>query len=185
VIYGSLALVPLFLVWLYLTWMIVMLAAEATFVHQNYRALIKSRVFGDMDAHKKMLLALQIYLFIAKRFHDAEEAPGADEAAERTAVPVETAEEILDAFAANGLLKIVEEPEGGYVPARSPGGLPARELVHAVFRAQSGDETFRRLDISDEVAAQMLDQFEMGGYNAVGDIDLESLFRTSGSIGAR
>lgn len=182
VIYGSLALVPLFLIWLYVTWLIVLFAAEVTFVHQNFHALLKTRVFGELDAQKRLLLAVRIYLFIAWRFREGEPPAEVDDIADRFAVPIELAEEILDAFVESKLLAVVEEPSPGFIPARSPAALPIRELVCAVFRTRDAKFALPESESTDRLAEAIVDQFENAGYEAIGAADVESLLAGSGPL---
>src|SRR6185295_188734 len=67
--YGSLALLPLFMFWIYLTWSVVLIGLEITFI-QQYWSLLKRRFFftraGSTAAHLSDLhwifsLAILIY----------------------------------------------------------------------------------------------------------------------------
>ena len=42
-IYGSLAVVPIFLIWLYIVWIVVLLGLEMAFTHQYFLTLLRSR----------------------------------------------------------------------------------------------------------------------------------------------
>lgn len=57
--YGRLATVPLFLVWLFLSWALVIYGAEVSYVHQNLASLRKKARIPE-HKHSKLLMALEL-----------------------------------------------------------------------------------------------------------------------------
>ncbi|MCZ7585670.1 MAG: YihY family inner membrane protein [Deltaproteobacteria bacterium] len=167
VIYGSLALIPIFLVWLYLTWIIVMLATEVTYVHQNFFALLQKRTYGELSARDEILLSLQIYLFTALRFHRGDGATTADEIQERFHAPIEILQGILDKFIDRGHVLLVQEPVPGYVPSRSLDQVHVPDLVRAVYRPGNG-ESDDGAELTDKMARDLVDRFEEAGLGSLG-----------------
>jgi len=109
-IYGSLALVPIFLLWVFITWVIVLLGLELSYTHQYRVALAGNRLLNENNHADRLSLALRIYLFIAWQFHRGESPPTTDELAERFSVP----------------LVLVEQE---VLLVRELGGLQVKELV--------------------------------------------------------
>ena len=59
-VYGSLATLPLFMIWVFLTWLLVLLGAELSFVIQNHRALLARRNYKRMGSVPEYMLALAL-----------------------------------------------------------------------------------------------------------------------------
>ncbi|MEM8895294.1 MAG: YihY/virulence factor BrkB family protein, partial [Bacteroidota bacterium] len=87
-IYGSLAALPLFFIWLQLSWTVVLFGAEFAFAHQN-----ANRHYFDTSKTKPSLaskkkLALLIMTAISKNFERGEEGLTDEVIGERIGVPV-------------------------------------------------------------------------------------------------
>jgi membrane protein len=62
-IYGTLATIPIFLIWVYVSWVVVLLGAEFTFCLGHYRQLVK----GDQGAWPGLLQACQVLGVLFRR----------------------------------------------------------------------------------------------------------------------
>ena len=67
-IYGSFAALPLFLIWLHLSWMIVLFGAEISFAHQNIGTFEFDQESRQISFGMKKLLALMISHLVIQRF---------------------------------------------------------------------------------------------------------------------
>ena len=69
-IYGSFAALPLFLIWLQLSWLIVLYGAELSFAYQNYRSFEFDADIRQLSHKYKRLVYLLMVHYVAKRFKD-------------------------------------------------------------------------------------------------------------------
>ncbi|HWH78775.1 MAG TPA: YihY/virulence factor BrkB family protein, partial [Candidatus Binatus sp.] len=87
-IYGSFAALPLFLVWLQLSWLIVLIGAEISFARQNVAAYEFERDCSQLSHASKRTVALIIAHCCIKAFLEARKPPSAEEIARELEVPI-------------------------------------------------------------------------------------------------
>ncbi len=121
VIYGSFAALPLFLLWLQLSWRVVLFGTEVSFAHQNVDTYEFEHDCLNVSHKTKRLLSLQIMSALVKRFAAGEPALTAAQISDEFDIPIRLVEEILFELTAVGLISEVREAvykESSYQPAR-------------------------------------------------------------------
>lgn len=129
--YGNLGLVPLFMFWIYLTWIFLLIGLQITYVHQYYEALARQLRFKQVCtvpvADIRWVLPLAVLLY--HRFK-AGRPLATEEAGEEIGIPPDVAEQLLAALAEQNLVHLVEGKKG-YVLARPPEEIRADQLLTA------------------------------------------------------
>jgi membrane protein len=120
-IYGSFAALPLFLVWLQISWLIVLFGAVVSYAHQNQEAFELAPDSGRISHHLRTLLTLRVVHFLVKGFTEGERPVTAPQMALALDLPHHLLHHILRDLVATGIISPVcpgpnEEP--GYQPAR-------------------------------------------------------------------
>jgi membrane protein len=113
-VYGSIAAVLVFLLWVYLSWTIFLLGARFAFVLQHHRALAEQEEPGN--AMGRELLAVRAVLEVALSWRDGAQPPDAGEVADRIDVAAEPVRDVLSLLEEAGFLS--ESDDGRLVPAR-------------------------------------------------------------------
>jgi membrane protein len=111
VLFGGLAFLPLFIVWVYFSWVVVLLGAEVAFAHQNlarYRREVRGPEPGPAAREG---LGLAIALQLAKRFRESGEPWTADALADALGAPVRAVHEVLDRLEAAGIVSARADDE--------------------------------------------------------------------------
>jgi membrane protein len=119
VVYGSLAVVPIFLIWLYVAWSVVLLALEIAYVHQHRRFAWLGRSPRQVSPGDRVLFGLEVFLEVAGRFHRGENPPSREEIARRLNVTLAEVGNLTDLLQENGLVLVAGREGGRLVPARS------------------------------------------------------------------
>lgn len=121
-IYGTLAALPVFMIWLYLAWAIVLLGLVMTFAVQNLRSIRRDLRGGRVSIAGRTRVTLAVLLRLACSFHRGEAAPSAEVLAADLEIPPRLLLEILDLLQRLGL--VIEVAAGSdtntYLPAREP-----------------------------------------------------------------
>ncbi len=128
--YGSLGLIPLFMLWIYLTWTMVLLGLHVAYVHQYYGMLKRQYFYTRHCAVQisdiRWMYSLGVLLY--RRFKEGK-AVLAAEAAETLLLPNDVTGQLLEGLEAAGIVHEVRG--GGYVLARPPEMITAFDLLAA------------------------------------------------------
>jgi uncharacterized BrkB/YihY/UPF0761 family membrane protein/DNA-binding IscR family transcriptional regulator len=131
--YGSLALLPLFMFWIYITWSVVLIGLEVTYI-QQYWPLLKRRFFftraGGAGATlvSDLRWVLSIGVLVYKQFKQGK-VTEVHEAAELLMLPNDITGMLLDGLENAGLMHEVRE--GAYALARPAESITAHDLLTA------------------------------------------------------
>ena len=134
-IYGSFAAFPLFLVWLQLSWLIVLYGAELSFAHQNVDTYEFEPDALHVSRRLKTLLALQISQRIIQNFARGEAPMTARQLSHELEIPIRLVNEILFELTQSNILSITDagkDGERGFQPARDIGTLTISQVVDAM-----------------------------------------------------
>jgi len=111
-IYGSFAALPLFLVWLQLSWLIVLFGAEISFADQNVDLYEFEPDCLKVQYRFKKLLSLRISNLLAKRFSQGEKPLTATDISHQVEMPIRLTRQILyDLVEANVLTEVKTDKE--------------------------------------------------------------------------
>jgi membrane protein len=94
-VYGTFAALPLFMVWLEISWWIVLLGAEISFAYQNRQNYEQEAEGIDVSIKQKRLLVLLVSHSIVKNFVEGKPPLKADEIAKIHGVPVRLVQDVI------------------------------------------------------------------------------------------
>ncbi len=151
-IYGTMASVPVFLIWVYTSWLIVLFGLEVVHAHQcsghGLTALLP--VSSDPDLREKLSLALMVQ--VCRRFRQGGRPPTTDHLAHDLDVSFYRMDDALKNLAALGYLLPTSGREPGWLPARDPDEIPVIDLLAALRGiTTTGDSSSPALALAEDV----------------------------------
>ena len=128
-IYGTLAALPILMVWIYVSWIIVLFGMEVVAAHQNLPTFRRDIRGKDISQSLKELVALAALRHIADSFHEGEPAWDDDRLAIKLGMPLRFVRGALDHLIAEGFIVHAGGSQHGYYPARELDRIELGEVV--------------------------------------------------------
>lgn len=137
-IYGSFAALPLFLIWINLSWLIVLFGAVISAVYQSTGSYEYEPVFRDISPARHKLLSLYITHFLVKQFAEGRGHVTDRRVADALEIPRKRVQEILGELVEARIISEVlvngseDGGDTGYQPARETDLLTVKFILDAL-----------------------------------------------------
>lgn len=132
-IFGTFAALPLFMVWMYISWAIVLLGAEVAYAHQTlarYRREVRGTPAGPAA---REALGLAIALQVARAFHEGRSPWTTEALSEALDVPLRTVREVMGQLEEASLVRATqEEGDPGYQLGRPAERIRVEDVLAAL-----------------------------------------------------
>jgi membrane protein len=151
VIYASFAIVIVALIWLHVSWLILLLGAQLSFYVQNPQYLRPGPGEIQLNASLRERVALSIMYLIVSDYRSADHRWNTNRLAEHLELPGAGINPILNALERAKLLLAAEDET--WVPGRDPQAIELIEVLEAVRHDAAGPRLARIRDIAPAVAA--------------------------------
>jgi membrane protein len=136
-VYGSFAALPLFLVWLQLSWLIILYGAELSFAHQNVNTYEFEPDALQASHRLKILLSLQVTHHLIKNFIQGEAPLTVSEISKHLEIPIRLVNDIIFGLVKTNIVSetsAADDGERGYQPARDINVLTIQYVIEALER---------------------------------------------------
>jgi membrane protein len=145
-LYGSLGLVPVFMIGLYFAWLILLFGAQVAYAYQNRNSYLEEKQVENVNQRGREFIALRLMTCIGERFGRGEPPVSGSEMSTQLSVPSRLVTQVMQTLSA---ARLVVETAGqeAFVPARPLEQITCHDILLAM-RASQGQE----LATSDEPA---------------------------------
>lgn len=138
-VYGSLGLLPLFLVGIYFSWLFLLFGAQVAYAYQNRAAYLQEKQAEGVNQKGREFVALRIMAFIAQRFQRGEAPATIAQIGDAIGVPTRLVSTILSVLIQAQVVIEVTGAESSYSPARPLDRINCADVL-GVLRSANGSE---------------------------------------------
>lgn len=138
-VYSSFAIVIMLLIWLYLSWLILLFGSSIAFYIQNPSYLRIDRERFQLSNRVKEQLALMLMQRIGIDHYRGNKGPTLDELINDLTVPDAALTHVLKRLMDAGLVAETRDPRPRYVPGRALDALPVVEVLSAIRTADESN----------------------------------------------
>jgi len=139
-IYSSFAILILFLIWLYVSWLVLLFGASVAFYTQHPEYLVAQAGEPRLSNRMRERLALAVMGRIGEHFVAGRPAWTLQQLTQTLGVPMHAVQVVLEALERGGLLARSGDDPPAYLPARDPAAITLGQLMESVRAA--GEDRF-------------------------------------------
>ncbi len=150
-IYGSLGLVPVFMIGLYFSWVILLFGAQVAYAFQNRNTYAEEKQVESVNQRGREFVALRLMTAISQRFYLAQGPPTIIEMSQDLCIPSRLVQQVLGTLIAARLVAEGAGPDATFLPARPLETITCHDVLQAM-RASQGQE----LSTKDEPLREQL-----------------------------
>jgi membrane protein len=174
-VYSAFAGLIIFMIWLYLSWLILLVGANITYYHQHPRHLRWLRREPRLSVRMTEWVGLSVMVLITQRYYHHESPWTAEKLADRLHLPQELFDQVVTILSDCGLLERIEDRVVSYLPAVPLETTRIRDMLAALrrYHEQIG-LTPDRLRAPDSVQ-QFMAQIEAAPFERFGDLSIRDL----------
>ncbi len=177
-IYGTFASVPIFLGWLYISWVLILLGAEFAFALQNSATYQMESSADSASSKSRILLSLGILRAAAASL--VEDRPRFDISmyAHEKRVPFRLVNSMVRMLVRAGWLAETAGPNGGYVLLKAPDALKVRDVVDCVLQEGAPPEKLGLLHL-EPIVGELMGAMDRGLSASLETLTLRDLLKPS------
>ncbi len=154
-IYGSFAALPLFLVWLQLSWLVVLFGAEISFAYQNVDTYEFEPDCLSVSYSYKRLLTLLITTRIVQNFCRGESPMTASEIAMKLEMPIRLVRQILFELVEGNVVsevQINQNKDVAYQPAHDVDNMTVRSVIESIENRGNSNIPVRKTEELEQIS---------------------------------
>jgi membrane protein len=159
-IYSGFAILVMFMIWVYVSWLILLVGASIAFYHQNPEYLIAHQRELQLSNRMKEKLSLLVMFLIGQNYYNQGPAWTVEGLTQRLRVPMEALEPIVEALELYGLLASTGDDPPAYLPAQPLDNTEIADVLNAVRTVNEESHPDLLEPSSEPAVEQLIDQVQ-------------------------
>ena len=173
-IYGTMAVLPIFMVWIYTSWLIVLFGAEIVHAVQNIKIFRRELRAPAINFRLRELLALAVLQDVVTAFVTGTDNWTAKRLGDELELPERVLAELLDELVSGGLLLTTTGEPPAYQPAREPDQIMLSDVLN-ILRDFGGSWQPQRLTGNEERLQKIIAEVDAAAAGALAGMTLRDL----------
>jgi membrane protein len=154
-VYGVMGLVPLGVLWIFISWLIVLFGLQLTFTTQHLKSLDAAEI-ATAKRREEYFIAndftvINIVREIASAFERNKAPVSSEIICSKLNMPAEFGEKILNHLVERGIVAKTSEPRVGFVPMKDPANIRLSDIAEAVAAVGFGQSASERSASLEEI----------------------------------
>jgi membrane protein len=157
-IYGSLAAIPLFLLWVYVTWIVTLFGAQLSFAQDAVDDFREEEMAGMVSQRERIRVGLHLAIEACRSYLHEIPAPELIAISHRMRLPLRLVRDVAETLTEGGILYVVvADGERGIAPARAPSRVTVYEIIACILTAGHAPHGIARDGLArvDELMARL------------------------------
>lgn len=159
-IYGSLAVIPIFLVGLYLFWLIILIGVEISFFVENRTDPTNGNP-SELNMEEKLIIGFDLFILIAKNYKDNFGGISFKDIESSMNLPGALLRYFINVFTESGLIQIVHNKGVRFIPGKSIDSIYLIDIANIIIGTSS------RITPNSGIALENAKEFTTLGTNAL------------------
>ncbi|RLA87134.1 MAG: ribonuclease BN [Deltaproteobacteria bacterium] len=174
-IYSGFAILIMFMIWVYLSWLIVLVGASVAYYHQHPESVTAYRRELRLSNRMQEKLALLVMFLVGNNYYDNLPALTLEEFAQSLNVPMEALEPVMEALEGYGLLTQTANEPPTYLPARPLDTAGLKDVLDAVRGANEMVDLKPQSESAELAVDQLVDHLDQAMERALQGSTLKDL----------
>ena len=180
-IYGTMAVLPIFMVWIYTSWAIVLFGVEVVSAHQNIKTFRHEFRTPQLSNAMIELLSLSILQEIATAFHYGTPPLTKERLAEILGIPVRMTKELLVQLMELGFVIRADGEKASYHPARELEQVSVNDVL-AGLNSYGNRVWIEQIASQEELSHDILNRANDAAEAALSGLTLKDLISPHGKL---
>ncbi len=174
-IYSGFAVLIMFMIWLYLSWLIVLVGASVAYYHQNPESVTAYQRELRPSNRMQEKLALLVMFLVGKNYYENLPELTLEEFAQSLHVPVEALTPVMEALEGSGLLTQTANEPPTYLPGRPLDTTGLKDVLDAVRMANEMVDVRPQSESAELAVNQLVDHLDQAMARALRGSTLKDL----------
>jgi len=135
-IYSGFAILIMFMLWVYVSWLILLVGSAVAFIHQHPQYLMSREDLVRLSNRMKERMTFSVMYLIGRNYHESGPAWTLDGLVDRLGLPVERVQDTLDELEKRRILVKTDDEDPYYLPARDMETIQLSEILIAARTAE-------------------------------------------------
>jgi membrane protein len=178
-IYSGFAVAIIFMIWLYISWLILLIGASVAFYHQHPERTSSRQQVLRLSSRLREKIGLLVMLRVGQSFHQDSEKLTKQQLGKTLDIAAEALTLVIKPLEDHGLLTESCDKSRVYLPGKSLERIKISEIWDAVRSAQESTHLNPDNVASDETVDGLLQNINESIYNSLDDMSLLDLVESS------